>query len=99
MAAFDLADLAACTGVDLWNYSTPDGRSLRAAVDYLAPYAGREEAWPHPELNRAVTIGTYEVLQRAAWAWQDASYAEGAARLAPANANSVLNLRLPPYGP
>jgi len=99
VAAFDLADLAACTGVDLWNYSTPDGRSLRAAVDYLAPYAGREEAWPHPELNRAVTIGTYEVLQRAAWAWQDASYAEGAARLAPANANSVLNLRLPPYGP
>ncbi|MFD2787709.1 alginate lyase family protein [Hymenobacter rubripertinctus] len=33
-----LAQLAPHTGLDLWHYATPDGRGLRAAVDWFRPY-------------------------------------------------------------
>jgi len=98
-AAFDLADLGRCVGVDLWDFSTPDGRSLRAATNFVGAYAGREQDWPYPELDKSETIGLYEVLQRAAWAWDDASYAEKARLYADRHADSALNLRTPPYAP
>ncbi|GAW41138.1 Alginate lyase [Brevundimonas sp. SH203] len=96
-AAFDLADEARCVGVDLWNYRSDDGRSLRGATDFVAAYAGRETEWRWPELNKAETEGIYEVLQRAAWAWSDPSYADKAALYAERNAGLSLNLRTPPY--
>src|SRR5690606_33744343 len=54
-AAFDLADQAACVGVDLWGHQGPDGRSLKAATDFLAVWAGRESEWPWPELDKTET--------------------------------------------
>ncbi|WP_438850911.1 alginate lyase family protein [Brevundimonas nasdae] len=96
-AAFDLADEARCVGVDLWNYRSEDGRSLHGAADFVAAYAGREQEWLWPELNKAETDGMYEVLQRAAWAWDDPSYAAKAALYAERNADISLNLRVPPY--
>jgi hypothetical protein len=96
-AAFDLADQARCVGVDLWDYSSDDGRSLRAAVEFLAPWAGREAEWRWPELDKTETLGLYEVFLRAAWTWKDTSYAEKAALYAQRNAALDLNLRVPPY--
>lgn len=96
-AAFDLADEARCVGVDLWNYKSEDGRSLRAAVEFLAPWAGREQEWRWPELNKAETDGLYEVFQRAAWAYEDSDYAAKAALYAGRNDKLDLNLRVPPY--
>jgi hypothetical protein len=98
-AAFDLADEARCVGVDLWGYRTEDGRSLRAAVEFLAPWAGREDDWRWPELDKTETLGLYEVFQRAAWAWRDPGYADKAAIYADRNADLDLNLRTPPYAP
>jgi len=94
-AAFDLADLGRCVGVDLWTYAGPQGQSLRSATDYIAAYAGREQDWPHPELDKSETIGLYEVLLRAGWAWDDAGYAEKARAYAPRNPGSDLLLRIP----
>ena len=96
-AAFDLADEARCVGVDLWDYRGEDGRSLRAAVDFLVPWAGREQAWPWPELDKTETMGLYEVFQRAAWTWRDPAHAARAAIYAGRNAELDLNLRVPPY--
>jgi hypothetical protein len=42
---FALADLGDRVGVDWWNYATPDGRSLRVALRYLAPYADPAKPW------------------------------------------------------
>lgn len=98
-AAFELADLGRCVGVDLWTYRTADGRSLRAATDFLAPYAGRETAWPWPELDKSEADGVYEVLQRAAWAWDEPAYARQAGLLAARYADLDLNLRVPAYAP
>ena len=96
-AAFDLADEARCVGVDLWGYRSEDGRSLRAAVDFLTPWAGREQEWRWPELKKTETDGLYEVFQRAAWAYEDPAYAAKAALYAERNDKLDLNLRVPPY--
>jgi len=98
-AAFDLAQLGDCVGVDVWNFRTADGRSLRGAADFMAAWAGRETDWPYPELDKTETLGFYEVLQRGAWAWSDPALADKAAMYKERNADSDLNLRLPPYAP
>jgi len=46
-----LAELGQRVGVDLWHTRTADGRSLQAAIDYVAPYADPQRAWPHRELR------------------------------------------------
>jgi len=33
---------------DLWNYSTPDGRSIAQAVRYMYPYVKDKGSWPKP---------------------------------------------------
>lgn len=98
-AAFDIAQLGQCVGVDLWNFQTEDGRSLRSATNFVAGWAGREAEWPYPELDKTETSGLYEVLQRGAWAWSDPGLAAKAALYQERNAEIDLNLRVPPYGP
>lgn len=45
-----LARFGEHVGVDLWKFSTTDGRSLRAAVRFLAPYADPAKAWVQPDV-------------------------------------------------
>jgi hypothetical protein len=47
-----LARIGEHVDVDLWNYSTPDGRSIRGALDYLKPYLLGEKAWPHEQISK-----------------------------------------------
>src|SRR5262249_12283371 len=37
--------------VDLWNYKTRDGRSIRQGLDFLLPYLLREKKWPDEQIN------------------------------------------------
>jgi hypothetical protein len=46
-AMMSMAELAERVGVDVWKYRSPDGRSLRQALDYLTPYLGAVRKWPH----------------------------------------------------
>jgi hypothetical protein len=47
---FNLARLGDSVGVDWWQYATPDGRSLKVALDYLAPYADPGKPWPKEDV-------------------------------------------------
>jgi hypothetical protein len=49
--AYDVADLAACLGYDLWNYADAKGRGLRRATDFLAAYRGQQAKWPYKEID------------------------------------------------
>ena len=40
-------------GLDLWSFATADGRSLRAALSHLAPYADPTRPWPRQDLEAA----------------------------------------------
>ena len=52
IAAFmDLATLGSQVGIDLWNYRTPDGRSIRQALDFMVPYAAGERKWTFDQIT------------------------------------------------
>ncbi len=46
-----LARFGENAGVEVWESSTPDGRSLRAALGYVAPYADPAKPWPKQDLE------------------------------------------------
>jgi hypothetical protein len=46
-----LAQLGRHVGVDLWSFSTPDGRGLRNALDFMVGFAAPDAVWPHPQLG------------------------------------------------
>ncbi len=46
-----LAEIAHNINVDLWNYVTPEGRSLPKAVEFLAPYRSETMKWPYKEIS------------------------------------------------
>jgi hypothetical protein len=50
-ALFACARLAEHVGGDWWSFATADGRSLRAALAYLAPYVDPSRAWPRNDLH------------------------------------------------
>jgi hypothetical protein len=80
-AFFNLARLGERGGVDLLNYRTSDGRSLRQAVDFLAPFAGGEQKWPYEQLSEFHPTQLQAVLRRAAAAWHDPKYRELATKI------------------
>jgi len=49
---FQLAQLGARAGwPEGWSYATKDGRSLRAALAYVAPYIDPAKTWPHKDIE------------------------------------------------
>jgi hypothetical protein len=46
-----LARLGDHVGLDLWKFSTSDGRSLRAALRVVAPYVDPQNVWPKKDVS------------------------------------------------
>jgi hypothetical protein len=46
-----LANLAGNVGVDLWNFETEDGRSIKQAIEFLLPFAQGKKTWKHIQLG------------------------------------------------
>jgi len=81
-----LATMGNRLGVDLWNYTTPEGGGIRAAIDYLARYADSTAVWPYADLDferhgRRPLARLRSILQRAALAYAQPRYGELAAKL------------------
>ena len=51
-AFFALATLAESLDIDLWNYKTKAGIGIKDALDYVIPYIGKQDEWPHKDLGR-----------------------------------------------
>lgn len=52
-ALFNLARLGENVNVDWWRFATKDGRSLQAAMRYLAPYANPSKPWFKNDIESA----------------------------------------------
>lgn len=46
-----LANLGQKLNVDLWNFETEDGRSIKKALDYVLPFAEGEKSWEFHQLG------------------------------------------------
>lgn len=86
-----LAWLGRHVNIDLWNCRSKEGRRLRAAIDWLAPYADEALEWPYqqigtdggadnPALGVSARAPLYPLLRQAAIAWNEPRYEDLAAR-------------------
>lgn len=66
-----LADLGDRVGVDLWNYQTSDGRSIRKAIEFLCSFANGSTKWPYQQLDAFLPEKLYLVMRRAATHYHD----------------------------
>jgi hypothetical protein len=92
-AFFDLAVLGQRAGIDLWNHQTPDGRSLRKALDYLAPFASGERKWADAQITPFRPGELHALLRRAAVAWNEPRYRELALKVGGGSARLDLMVR------
>jgi hypothetical protein len=76
-----LASMGERVGVDLWHYQTPDGRSIRKAIDWLVPFALGEKPWALREVGGVKTEELAPILRQAARALKDDELAAAAAKL------------------
>lgn len=66
LAHVELAMLGERLGVNLWNYQTEDGRSLRKAIDWLIPFATGEKSWEYKQITPIKVKEAALVFRRAA---------------------------------
>jgi hypothetical protein len=73
-AFFELATMGEAAGVDLWNYQTADGRSIRRAFEYLLPYAKAERKWTAKQITPFRESALHPLQERAAKVWKTPAY-------------------------
>jgi hypothetical protein len=75
LALSTLAGLSEHAGVDLWHHKTADGRSIRAALDFLVPYLGKEpKPWTLQQIHESKPDEVLPVLRAAGIAYRDEHY-------------------------
>lgn len=86
-----LARLGENVGVDLWNFRTADGRSIRAALDYLTPFAFGEK-WPYQQLGEWPPQMLFPLIRRGAEHYKDVAIQRLRAKLPPLRVDARTNL-------
>ena len=69
-----LAQLGENVGVDLWNFQTTDGRSIRRALEYLYPFAVGEKKWTDQQLGEWPPQMLFPLMRRAAERYKDEKF-------------------------
>ncbi len=70
-ALMDLASLGRGAGVDLWHFQTTDGAGIKAALDFLMPYADPDRKWPYPQIAEFKREELSDLLLRAGAVYPD----------------------------
>src|SRR6267142_2470598 len=69
-----LARLGENIGVDLWNYQTSDGRSIRKALEFLVPFLVGEKKWSYQQLGEWPPQMLFPLMRRAATKYNDQQF-------------------------
>ena len=92
---FAAAALAENTGTDLWNYGTPDGRTIRRALDWLLPFATGEKKWPYQQITKWTPAELAPLLRQASIKYHDRKYEEAMPGMSGVGPEDRLNLLYP----
>ena len=93
-AEINLAELGRAMGVDLWHYQTSDGRSILKALEFVAPYADPEHAWPYQQIRKPNLGDLNELLLRAAVEYPDSAPIKNALKFTNMRDNNPMRLYL-----
>ena len=91
-ALTELAILGEHVGVDFWHFKTEDGRSIRAALDYLLPYGLGEKPWPYKQLGDLGARDLVQPLLEAARAYRNSAYEAAAKKIEGDNRSATFDL-------
>ena len=91
-----LAELGEPLGVDLWNYQTRDGRSIRKALDFLAPFASGEMKWSYQQLGDWPPQMLFPLIRRAAAHYHDENFRTLLSKVPAVNTDDRINLLTKP---
>jgi hypothetical protein len=86
---FQLAALGDRVGVNLWDFKTRDGRCIRAALDYLLPFALGDKKWTTQQIEPMNPEGLAPLLLEASRHFDQPRYREAALKLDPAVTNGM----------
>ena len=79
-------------GVDLWNYETTDGRSIKKALDFLIPFVIDGKPWNYPQIHEFKTRDFYTLLVQATIKFKDKNYRIAANKIKDSNKNILVKL-------
>jgi hypothetical protein len=87
----DMARLAEHLQIDLWQYETPEGKTLKKCIDWLLPYIKKEKVWEYQQIEKMKYKQTIQILQMASKKYNNLIYAALAKELDSASYQSFLN--------
>ena len=90
-ALFRLASLGDRVGINLWNYTSPQGAGLRKALDYIVPAAQDPTKWTYQQISPIKPGELVDVLYRAAAHYHETSYLQTAQAILGNNARTNLD--------
>ena len=78
---FTIARLAENLKIDLWNFETSDGKSIKRAVDWLVPFAKGDKKWTNEQIKTITYEKTVKILHLAAQKYDNSEYENLAKKL------------------
>lgn len=69
-----LAELGENVGVDLWNFKTQDGRSIRQAIEFLSPYLDGKKKWTYEQIEAFEPKKMYSIIRSASRKFTDEKF-------------------------
>jgi hypothetical protein len=91
-AFFTLATLAHLVGVDLWHYSNQTNAGIRAAFDWLIPYAAGEKKWEYQQISPYDPTEFYSLLLQAGKVYGEEKYIAEARAIGKKEASAVVEV-------
>jgi len=97
----ELAEIGRQWGIDLINFESADGRSLRRAFDWLYPYWTGQLEWTLPQIEPFPAERAFGCMRLAAYLYLKMDFEPVKAELAGMNeeekAQQIYNLQVPPF--
>jgi hypothetical protein len=85
-----LLKIAKNSGKEYWKYSSPDGRSLKKAVDFLYPFAKGDEEWKFEQIKEPSKEDMAICYFYAYYFWDEKKYLDLAKQLTGGEAHKLL---------